>query len=414
MRGRRLAEMDMGSRLTTVTVRLLPALALALLPHGDVQAKKCEDYPESHPTRQNSECRSQVPPYADAGRHLSEAERQIGEGDRAGAAATLGKILALQREYGLEVPASFWFVRAEVSLKAGDLAQAEQAAARYIQAAGREGEHYMGTLKLLDRIEAEQEKARLVAIARRWPPGTTFRDPLSSGSEGPSMVVLPAGNFRMGCLPDRDCYDYEKPVHEVRIARPFAVSVHEVTFEDYDRFIRVTDGREAYGRWGRGRRPVDVSWEDAKSYVAWLSSQTGEEYRLLSESEWEYAARAGTATKYSWGDETGRNRANCDGCGSQWDAEQTAPAGSFKPNGFGLYDMHGNVSEWVEDCAASSYRSAPADGSARLQGDCDFRMARGGSWLSHPRGLHSAARRALARDYPFYYVGFRIARTLAP
>ena len=145
--------------------------------------------------------------------------------------------------------------------------------------------------------------------------------------------------------------------------------------------------------WGRGDRPViNVSWDDAQAFVGWLSQETGESYRLPSEAEWEYAARAGTETRYSWGDEIGTNRANCDGCGSQWDDRQTAPVGSFPPNPFGLHDMHGNVGEWVEDCWNDSYRSAPADGIAWLSGDCDRRLSRGGSWWS-PRTIRAAGAR---------------------
>ena len=245
-------------------------------------------------------------------------------------------------------------------------------------------------------------------------PGSTFREVLRSGGEGPEMVVIPAGRFRMGCLSnDDDCFDEEKPVREVTIASPFALSVHEVTFEDYDRFTypnRVDDEG-----WGRGRQPVvNVSWDDARDYVAWLSSQTGAEYRLPSEAEWEYAARAGTSTKYTWGNEVGVNRANCHGCGSRWDGERTAPAGSFRANGFGLHDMHGNVWEWVGDCWNGSYADAPTDGTARVWGNCGRRVQRGGSWLDVPRVLRAAIRNWNASGSRSYYVGFRVARTLAP
>ena len=168
------------------------------------------------------------------------------------------------------------------------------------------------------------------------------------------MVVIPAGRFRMGCVSGQDCGgDREFPVHEVTIPQAFAVSKYEVTFEDYDRFTypnRVDDEG-----WGRGRRPViNVSWSDAQEYVAWLSRQTGQTYRLLSEAEWEYVARAGSSSLYSWGNDIGSNRANCADldefgtCGDQW--EYTAPVGSFPANAFGVHDMHGNVTEWVEDC----------------------------------------------------------------
>ncbi len=251
---------------------------------------------------------------------------------------------------------------------------------------------------------------------RRAGPGSTFRESLRGGGEGPEMVVIPAGRFRMGCLSNADCRDRERPVHEVTIAQPFALSVHEVTFEDYDRFTypQKVDDRG----YGRGRRPViNVSWNDAQDYAEWLSAQTGAAYRLPSEAEWEYAARAGTATKYHWGNEIGAKRANCKdwgdlgSCGDRFD--RSAPAGSFQANGFGLYDMHGNVWEWVADCWNRGYAGAPADGSVWLRGDCSVRVLRGGSYIDPPGDLRAASRVGLPADKR-YSVGFRIARTLTP
>ena len=244
-------------------------------------------------------------------------------------------------------------------------------------------------------------------------PGETFSDTLSSGGQGPEMVVIPAGRFRMGCVSGQDCGDDELPVHEVMIPQAFAVSKYEVTFEDYDRFTypnRVDDEG-----WGRGRRPViNVSWDDAQEYVAWLSQQTGQTYRLLSEAEWEYVARAGSSSAYSWGNDIGTNRANCDGCGSQWDYMQTAPVGSFPANVFGVHDMHGNVWEWVEDCWNGSYAGAPSDGSAWRSGNCEGRVLRGGSWYGFPRNLRSANRGRDSTGVRSSVSGFRVARTLTP
>ncbi len=140
-------------------------------------------------------------------------------------------------------------------------------------------------------------------------------------------------------------------------------------------------------------------------------------YRLLSEAEYEYAARAGTQTAYPWGDEiklNGQAMANCNGCGSQWDGKQTAPVGSFPANRFGLYDMVGNVWEWTEDCWNSSYEYAPADGSAWTSGDCNSRVVRGGSWGNAPDNLRSASRGGDTSDLRGVYLGFRVARTLTP
>ena len=227
--------------------------------------------------------------------------------------------------------------------------------------------------------------------------------------------MIPAGRFRMGCVSGRDCNDREKPVHEVTMAS-FALSKYEVTFEEYDRFTAATGRERAYDRgWGRGRRPViNVSWTDAVAYVGWLSAQTGESYRLPTEAEWEYAARAGSTTAYSWGNEIGHNRANCYGCGSQWDFEKTAPVGSFSANAWGLHDMHGNVWEWVQDCWNNSYQGAPRDGSEWENGDCSRRVMRGGSWSSLHVNLCAAYRIKITTGRRYINNGFRVARTLAP
>ena len=245
-----------------------------------------------------------------------------------------------------------------------------------------------------------------------WAPGTVFRDCPTC----PEMVVVPAGRFQMGCVSGRDCRDDERPVHGVEVAS-FALSKHEITFDEYDTFVQATGHRRPSDRgWGRGGRPViNVFWEDAEAYAAWLSRETGEEYRLPSESEWEYAARAGTTTRYSWGQGVGRNRANCDGCGSWWDDERTAPTGSFVANGWGLHDMHGNVWEWVADCWHENYERAPRDGSAWTSGgDCGRRVLRGGAWIDSPTSLRSADRLRTPRGGPriLDFIGFRVARTL--
>ena len=153
---------------------------------------------------------------------------------------------------------------------------------------------------------------------------------------------------------------------------------------------------------------------DAKKYVGWLSRASAAEYRLLSEAEWEYAARAGTTTGYFWGDDVGSGNANCNGCGSRWDDKKTAPVGSFAANGFGLHDMLGNVWEWVDDCWNDSYAGAPSDGGAWTTGDCDRRVLRGGSWYEDPRDVLSAHRDGHWTDDRDGNGGFRVARTLTP
>jgi len=251
---------------------------------------------------------------------------------------------------------------------------------------------------------------------RALKPGDTFRE----CAEGcPEMVVVPAGDFMMGSPANEEGRtDSESPQHKVTIARPFAVSKFEVTFDEWDACAAYgdCDPQIPDNGFGRGRKPViNVSWYEAQRYAAWLSKMTGKSYRLLSEAEWEYAARAGTKTSYSWGDEIGKGKANCLGCGSEWDGKQTAPVGSFAANAFGLHDMHGNVWEWVEDCYHANYDGASTQGAAwTAGGDCSSRNLRGGGWNDSPVNLRSAKRGRGKTFIQFNSLGFRVARTLTP
>lgn len=241
--------------------------------------------------------------------------------------------------------------------------------------------------------------------------GTIFRDRLADGSDGPEMVVVPAGRFLMGSADsDKAAYANERPQHEVTIPKPFAMGKYEVSFEEYDRFAKAAGRRLP----GRGRQPaINVSFDDAQAYAEWLSKETGQMYRLPSEAEWEHAARAGKETAYWWGPDVGKDQAHCAGCGSRWDAKQTAPVGSFAPNPYGLYDTAGNVREWVEDCYHSTYASAPADGRAWVDDEtCGSRVLRGGSWNGDPGWLRSANRDGFGPGGRNDRVGFRLARTL--
>ena len=267
-------------------------------------------------------------------------------------------------------------------------------------------------------VSAPGYESREVTVAHGADGSTTFEVDLERVFELPEMVVIPVGRFRMGCVSDQNCPTDAFPVHDVTIPQAFAVSKYEVTFAQWDACV-AGGGCGGYRPddegWGRGGRPViNVSWEDAQEYVAWLSRQTGQTYRLLSEAEWEYVARAGSETMYSWGNDIGSNRANCDGCFSQWGHRQTAPSGSFPPNAFGVHDMHGNVWEWVEDCWNGSYAGAPADGSAWRSGDCGQRMSRSGSWFNRPRLMRSAFRIGSSAGNRYSTLGFRVARTLTP
>jgi formylglycine-generating enzyme required for sulfatase activity len=242
--------------------------------------------------------------------------------------------------------------------------------------------------------------------------GAEFRD-CAGGC--PAMIVIPAGRFSMGSSEDDpDARADERPRHEVMVAGPIAVSKFEATFDEWDACVAAGACPRVPDRWGRGQMPViNVSWNDAKQYVAWLSSVTGKPYRLLTEAEFEYAARAGAAARYSRGDGLGENEADCDGCGSRWDLRQTAPVGSFEPNAFGLFDMEGNVWEWVEDAWHDNYDGAPKDGSAWTSGDPDYRFARGGSWRNDTSYLRAAAREERNINVRFDTLGFRVARALS-
>jgi len=237
-----------------------------------------------------------------------------------------------------------------------------------------------------------------------------FRDMLGSGVNGPVMVELPAASFKMGSPGNSLNYD-ERPRHEVTLAG-FSISKHEVTFEEYDRFARATGRRLPHDEnWGRGSRPViNISWQDARAYADWLSSQTGNSYRLPTESEWEYAARAGTDTRYWWDFESEGVYANCFNCGSEWDGRQTAPVGSFPANRFGLHDMAGNVQEWTEDCYKPGYDDVPQDGSAWVTNLCTQRSVRGGGYTSPLDSLRSAKRGQYDQNTRIDIIGFRVVR----
>ena len=224
-----------------------------------------------------------------------------------------------------------------------------------------------------------------------------FADPLGSGGTGPAMVAIPAGSFRMGCVSRVDCRSNELPVRDVALARPLALSKFEVTCEDFGRFARAT-GREPAEEPSCSAGPsvpaVKVSWNDAVAYAEWLSSETLKPYRLPSEAEWEYAARAGTITRYNWGSLIGVERANCSGCRSRANRDHrgTVTVGSFSANSWGLHDMHGNAWEWVSDCRLDNYEGAADDASARTAANCEQRVLRGGSWRVNPSLVRAAQR----------------------
>ncbi len=288
------------------------------------------------------------------------------------------------------------------------------------RAAGR-GPKWKNLNKKLQGVVAER---KAVASQLRELLGQTFRDPLQIGGTGPEMVRLPGGSFLMGSPNDEpERFNDEGPQHRVTV-RPFAIGRTEVRFADYDRFAEATGRRKPDDEgWGRGDRPViNVSWNDAQAYAKWLSEQTGHSYRLPTEAEWEYAARAGTRTPFWTGDCIHTDQANYDGnydynnCGAKTGVyrRRTVPVGSLPANPFGLHEMAGNVYEWVEDCWHESYTGAPTDGSAWLDaggGNCARRVLRGGAWVIYPWRLRSAYRNGYTADVAGSSVGIRLART---
>ena len=307
-------------------------------------------------------------------------EQLLGEKNHVAVFNMMDKFIALQKGHSLTLPNEFHFQYAQIAFSTGSFQTAVDAVKKYLATAGKKGQFYKEALALLNK--AEQAK-QIIPIE-------------------PEMVVIPSGHLLMEDVPG--------VTRSVNIDS-FALSKYEVTFEEYDRFTDAT-GREYASDWGfgRGRRPViAVSWHDAAAYTQWLSSQTGKSYRLPSEAEWEYAARAGTKTM--WG-RTGRG--NCEGCGSgiEWKDKRTVPVGSYEGNAWGVHNMLGNVSEWVQDCANGNYRGASTEGSAWEYGDCFERLVGGGSWVSnlifmYRHGRWVAFRSEVCRPY----VGFRVARS---
>lgn len=237
----------------------------------------------------------------------------------------------------------------------------------------------------------------------------------------PVMIVVHTGSFERGSLDDEPQRgNDEGPVLKVSIRKVIAVGKFPVTFDEWD-YCHSHGGCKSLfpsdNNWGRGRRPViNVSWEDAQNYVAWLSKYTGQTYRLLSEAEREYIARAGSKTPFWWGNSITPKEANYDGTKRYTDEatglyrQQTLPVDAFPPNPWGFYQVSGNTWDWVEDCYHDSYENSPTDGSARVIGDCSHRVLRGGSWGSQPRNLRSAARWRQPIDTREPYYGFRVAR----
>jgi len=259
-------------------------------------------------------------------------------------------------------------------------------------------------------VQLKKSPAEKAAAAAPVAAVRSFRDALTGGIKGPVMMELPAASYQMGSPGNSLNYD-ESPRHKVTLPG-FSISKFEVTFAEYDSFARATGRRLPYDEnWGRANRPViNVSWKDALAYTEWLSRQSGKSYRLPTEAEWEYAVRAGGASRYWWDDMASGVYANCFNCGSEWDNRQTSPVGSFPANRFGLHDMAGNVQEWTQDCYQTGYTDAPADGSAWLTPQCTQRSVRGGGYTSPLDSVRSAKRGQYDQDTRLDNIGFRVVR----
>lgn len=268
-----------------------------------------------------------------------------------------------------------------------------------------------GLLILAQSIVAEEPREAL----------STFKD----CDLCPQLVVIPEGSFMMGSPVDElQRGTREGPQHKASISKPFAIGKFEVTFREWDACV-AAGGCDDHGTgdrgWGRDQRPVIlITWDHAKAYVSWLSDLTEQRYRLPSETEWEYAARAGTTTPFSTGQTITTDQANFNGNytynGSDKGVyrKQTAPVGSFPANAFGLHDMHGNVYEYTEDCFHETYEGAPVDGSPWISEICERRVQRDGSWKGRPPYIRVAARSSVVTNYGRDSFGFRVARDLAP
>ena len=272
-------------------------------------------------------------------------------------------------------------------------------------------EFWMGQKKVASVVTplkpkpASPAKPAVGIFPKRYTPGDTFKDCYDC----PEMVVVPAGSFRMGDLNGGGARN-EKPVHSVTIFKPFAVGRFEVTFAEWDSCV--ADGgcgvyRPSDEGWGRGSRPViNVNWYHAKAYAKWLSGKTGHIYKLLSESQWEYVARAGSTSMYHVGNSISWSQAKND------TDSGTITVGLYPANSFGLRDVHGNVREWVEDCWNENYSGAPTDGAAWLTGDCLHRVFRGGAWSDGPASVRSSGRLKASIEFNNFSGGFRVARYL--
>ncbi|MCE2486014.1 MAG: formylglycine-generating enzyme family protein [Desulfurellaceae bacterium] len=346
------------------------------------------------------EATAQLPPDIQADRYLIQAERHIGTGDYTAAKATLDRILELQAEHDLALPEAFWFKHAQVSHQAGDHAEAVESVTRYLTTAGCEGAHYREALELLDRAEAEAEvEAERQAAERR---AAEIRRVLNEME----FVLIEPGTFEMGS-PETEAWRVsDERLHRVMLSQPFYLGKYEVTQGQWQAVMGSNPSLFACG----ATCPVEnVSWEDTQAFIAALNRQEGvEKYRLPTEAEWEYAARAGTQTAYHFGDDASQLGAYA-WYGDNVDYENLIhPVGQKRPNAWGLYDMHGNVQEWVQDWYGGYPHGAVTDPRGPSSGA--RRVDRGGSWFNSARQCRAADRGDSSPGYRNGDLGFRLAR----
>ena len=404
----------------------------------------------------------ELPDAMRADQYRLAANKALKEQDPRRAIEALEKYAGVATEREWEFLYIYGTLLVEYGATAAEVGQGQAMLVELVKKVGPGAEPYLAALEELNVAEEKLEAFKRAAEAdqraaeakraeesRRTEArraGRRFRDCEAC----PEMVVVPAGTLMMGSPASEEGRDdNEGPVHRVTISQPFAVGVYEVTRGEFGRFVSATGhatGQSCWtyeGEWkersGRTwRNPgyeqtaahpvVCVSWDDAQAYVRWLSEETGQRYRLLSEAEWEYVARAGTTTARYWGESEAGQCRYANGADQTvksyhdgWTVVacddghyQTAPVGRYEANAFGLYDVLGNVWEWTQDCGNDNYRGAPDDGSAWQSGECSRRVLRGGSWYGRPGGLRSADRVGSTVGVRFSPYGFRLARTLTP
>ena len=305
--------------------------------------------------------------------------------------------------------ARVYMVLGRRAMKLNDVALAEQR----LKSALRLDKQVPGKQALIEQIITAQKHSGVTDQVldnakpqyRQSAAATEVTNPAQAGQfVAPVMVAIPAGSFVMG---SETGAEDEKPMHEVTIDA-FSMSRYEITLEQYRVYAAENQLPAPQYLPEDASRPVaNVSWDDAHNYVQWLSERTGKVYRLPSEAEWEYAARAGTVTPYHTGEDL-LQQANCDGCDTPWDAKQSAPVGSFPPNDFGLYDMHGNVWEWVQDCWTDNYFGRGDNAAAIVTKGCERHVLRGGSWTNIADYARSSYRGNESPLYRHGSVGFRV------